>query len=90
MSKPKETNVQNSKLDDSNIENIDLENLESVDNLDISMEVNNNNSILDSSILSKPRSSLDKIRAEICESSEDEVECEVDSIEEEEIKLFCP
>ena len=84
MSKPKETNVQNSKLDESNIENIDLENLESVDNLDISMEVNNNNSILDSSILSKPRSSLDKIRAEICESSEDEVECEVDSIEEEE------
>ena len=55
--------MQNSKLDESNIENIDLENLESVDNLDISMEVNNNNSILDSSI-SKPRSSLDKIRAE--------------------------
>ena len=74
MSKIKEENDNNIQIDDDNTESI---------NSSLNVEVNSN-SILDASILSKPRSSLDKIRAEICESSGDEIECEVEAIEETE------
>ena len=74
MSKIKEENDNNIQLNDDNTESI---------NSSLNVELNSN-SILDASILSKPRSSLDKIRAEICESSGDEIECEVEAIEETE------